>query len=70
MTLKLQETQLGKTEPLSERSEFGAVLTVSCVSCSFSGIKVLEQQTPNHSLVLQGSTCPRPFPLPVFIRLL
>ncbi len=43
MTLKLQETQLGKTAPLFERSEFGDVLTVSCVFCSFSGIKVLEQ---------------------------
>ncbi|SHK62959.1 hypothetical protein SAMN02745136_02951 [Anaerocolumna jejuensis DSM 15929] len=49
MILKLQETQLGKTEPLFERSEFDAVLTVGCVFCSFSRIKVLEQQIPNHS---------------------
>ena len=49
MTLKLQETQLGKTTPLFERSEFSAVLTVSCVFCSFSGIKVLEQRSPNQS---------------------
>ncbi|SHK29424.1 hypothetical protein SAMN02745136_02205 [Anaerocolumna jejuensis DSM 15929] len=47
MTLKLQETQLGKTAQLFERSEFCAVLTVSCVFCSFSGIKVLEERTPN-----------------------
>ena len=53
MTLKLQETQLGKTAPLFERSEFGDVLTVSCVFCSFSGIKVLEQQTPNESSSLR-----------------
>ena len=63
MTLKLQETQLGKTTPLFERSEFGVVFPVSCVSCSFSGIKVLEQQTPNQS------TSPRALPLIGFMHL-
>ena len=63
MTLKLQETQLGKTTPLFERSEFGVVLTVSCVSCSFSGIKVLEQRTPNQS------TSTRTLPLSFFMLL-
>ncbi len=55
MTLKLPETQLGKIEPLFERSEFGAIFPASCVFGSFSGIKVLEQQTPNPSLVLRVS---------------
>ena len=62
--LKLQETQLGKTASLFECSEFGAVLTVSCVFCSFSGIKVLEQRSPNQS------PGPRTFPLTGFMRLL
>lgn len=57
MTLKPQKMQLGKTTPLFEHdkqpppyihSEFGAVLTVSCICCGFSGIKVLEDKLKYH----------------------
>ena len=57
MTLKPQKMQLGKTTPLFEHdkqplpyihSEFGAVLTVSCICCGFSGVKVLEDKLKYH----------------------